>query len=220
MASLSAALHPTRRRLGSERSSPDCPANVGAPNPGTQPHHSPCAATSDSHCPRMNEITELQGRPFFVVIRCTFSCRHSTSPFSEAARMEPSALDIILRLNGSPPGFSGNFISRAPFRKSPTSPFRVAIQIPPFGSEARLCPGGSFDSGNSSCTRKSRIRTSFRGLLAHSAQMFPSMSSVSATTIPRGRLLGWGSRRKRPFSNRYSPSSTPTHSLPARSSSK
>ena len=106
-----------------------------------------------------------------------------------------------------------------PFRINTTSPVDVAIQIPPCGSGARWCdPGGTCEAGNTSRTWKSRIRTSFLGL-PHAAQMFPSTSSVSPTTIPSGWRSGSGRRRNRPSLKRYSPSSTPTHRLPARSSS-
>ena len=40
--------------------------------------------------------------------------------------------------------------------------------------------------GNTSRIWKSRMRTSFRGLPLHAAQIFPSVSSVIATTIPSG----------------------------------
>ncbi len=66
--------------------------------------------------------------------------------------------------------------------------------------------------GNRVCAR------SFLGL-PHAAQIFPSTSSVSPTTIPSGWWSGSGRRRNRPSLKRYSPSSTPTHMLPARSSS-
>ena len=39
----------------------------------------------------MKEVTKLQGRPFFVVIRCTLPCRNPTSPSAEPASTEPSA---------------------------------------------------------------------------------------------------------------------------------
>ena len=129
--------------------------------------------------------------------------------------MEPSASTIIWRFNGAPPLFSGTVVSRTPFRNSAISPFRVSIQIPPCGSGARLCPGGTCDARNTLAhpeiayaDKLSRTACTFRpnipvDVLGHSNHHSKRLDDC-----------GLGRRRNRPSLKRYSPSSTPTQRLP------
>ena len=95
----------------------------------------------------MNEITELQGDR---------SSSSSGALYPVAIRQVRSwnrqgrnhlPLDIIWRLDGSPPGFNGNFVSTAPFRNSAISPFNLLSKFPREGRKRGCGPGGLATQG-------------------------------------------------------------------------
>ena len=104
--------------------------------------------------------------------------------------MEPSASAIIWRFNGEPPLFSGTLFPKCHCGTAQYLLFGSLSKFLRVDPERGYVQAELATEGTSSRTWKSRMRTSFRGLLAHSAQILPSMSSVIPTTIPSGLMVG------------------------------
>ena len=167
-------------------------------------------------------MTKSQGSPFFVVIRCTLPCAQSDQPVVEGGKDRTICL-CTDRVIGAGLGIRIQ-------REIPSEHRRETVRVSPLSSRypnpsvwirsQHPCQAEPATQETTSRTWKSRMRTSFRGLPRHSAQIFPSMSSINPSHHAQAAddsVRGDGGNR--PFLNRYRPSSTPTHRLPARSSS-
>ena len=134
---------------------------------------------------------ESQGRPFFVVMRCTLPARNPTRPCIGASQDGgPSCAGIDLERDRIASGSSGNFVSTnavaelhhvSLYGRRPNSATLIRSSIM---TRRNMRLGKHFPDPKIANTKKLS-----RMAFAHSAQIFPSMSSDQSNYHPKRLVI-------------------------------